>query len=71
LPGSTRKAWTLRSRADQLDAEHKAASDKARTAGEEVARLTERVAGLTKQNEEQAKQITSIEAQRESGRERG
>ena len=56
----------LRSRADQLDAEHKAASDKARTAGEEVARLTERVAGLTKQNEEHAKQITLTESQRET-----
>ena len=47
----------LRSRADQLDAERKAAAGEARTAGEEVARLTERVAGLTKQTEEQAKQI--------------
>ena len=56
----------LRSRADQLDAEHKAASDKARTAGEEVARLTERVAGLTKQSEEQARQLTLIESQRET-----
>jgi DNA recombination protein RmuC len=56
----------LRSRADQLDAEHKAASDKARTAGEEVARLTERVAGLTKQTEEQTKQTTTLEVQRET-----
>jgi DNA recombination protein RmuC len=56
----------LRSRADQLDAERKAAAGEVRTAGEEVARLTERVAGLTKQNEEQAKQITLIEAQRET-----
>ncbi|MGD0469218.1 MAG: DNA recombination protein RmuC [Terriglobales bacterium] len=56
----------VRSRGDQLDAERKAATDEVRTAGEEVARLTERVAGLTKQNEEQAKQITLIEAQRET-----
>jgi DNA recombination protein RmuC len=56
----------LRSRADQLDAERKAAAGEARTAGEGVARLTERVAGLTKQNEEQTKQITSIESQRET-----
>ena len=34
----------LRSRADQLDADYKAASGEARKAGEEVARLTERVA---------------------------
>ena len=56
----------LRSRADQLDAERKAAAGEARTAGEEVARLTERVAGLTKQDEEQAKQITLIESQRDA-----
>ena len=56
----------LRSRADQLDAERRAAAGEARTAGEEVARLTERVAGLTKQNEEQAKQIALIESQRET-----
>ena len=56
----------LRSRADQLDAERKSAAGELRTAGEEVARLTERVAGLTKQNEEQAKQITLIESQRET-----
>jgi DNA recombination protein RmuC len=56
----------LRSRADQLDVEHKAASDKARTAGEEVARLTERVAGLTKQTEEQTNQTTALQVQREA-----
>ena len=56
----------LRCRADQLDAERKAAAGEARTAGEEVARLTERVAGLTKQNEELARQITLIESQRET-----
>ncbi|MFZ0737956.1 MAG: DNA recombination protein RmuC [Candidatus Acidiferrales bacterium] len=56
----------LRSRTDQLDAEHKAAASEARTAREEVARLTERVAGLTKQTEEQTKQITTLEVQREA-----
>ena len=56
----------LRSRADQLDAERRDAAGEARTAGEEVARLTERVAGLAKQNEEQAKQITWIASQRET-----
>jgi DNA recombination protein RmuC len=60
------EAITLRSRADQLDAEHKAASDKARMAGEEVARLAERVASLTKQTEEQTKQTTALEVQREA-----
>ena len=54
----------LRSRADQLDAERKAAAGEARMAGEEVARLTERVAGLTKQTEEQTKQTTTLEIQR-------
>ncbi|HEV2177537.1 MAG TPA: DNA recombination protein RmuC [Terriglobia bacterium] len=56
---------TLRSRADQLDAEHKAAAGEARTAGEEVARLSERVVGLTTQIEEQAKQNAALEAQRD------
>jgi len=56
----------LRSKADQLDAVRKAAADEVRTAGEEVARLTERVAGLKKQSEEQVKQITLIESQREA-----
>jgi DNA recombination protein RmuC len=55
----------LRSRTDQLDAEHKAADGEARRAGEEVARLTERVAGLTKHIEEQAKQNTTLETQRD------
>jgi DNA recombination protein RmuC len=59
------EAIALRSRADLLDIEHKAAFDKAKTAGEEVARLTERVAGLTKQNEEHAKQIRLTESQRD------
>src|SRR5579859_1389657 len=56
----------LRSRAEQLDAERKAAADEVRTAGHEVARLTERVAGLTKQTEEQTKQTTTLEVQREA-----
>jgi DNA recombination protein RmuC len=56
---------TLRSRAEQLDAEHKAAADAAQKAGEEVARLTERVAGLTKQIDEQEKQNSALEVQRD------
>jgi DNA recombination protein RmuC len=62
----TQEGIALRSRADQLDAERNAAAGEVRTAGEEAARLTERVAGLTKQNEEQAKQITLIDSQRET-----
>jgi DNA recombination protein RmuC len=62
----TQEGIALRSRADQLDAERKAAAGEVRTAGEEAARLTERVAGLAKQNEEQAKQITLIDSQRET-----
>jgi DNA recombination protein RmuC len=56
----------LRSRADQLDIERKGAIGEARTAGEEVARLTERVAGLTKQYEVQAKQTSLLQSQRET-----
>ena len=56
----------LRSRADQLDADHKAAADRARMAGEEVARLTERVAGLTKQADDQTNQATTLRSQREA-----
>jgi outer membrane murein-binding lipoprotein Lpp len=39
---------TLRGQARQLESESKAASQKARTAGEESARLSERVVGITK-----------------------
>ncbi len=56
----------LRSEAGQLESERKAASDTARTSGEEVARLTERVAGLIKQTEEQSKQNSALEIQREA-----
>jgi DNA recombination protein RmuC len=56
----------LRSRADQLDAERRAAAGDARAAGEEVARLTERVAGHTKHIEEQARQNSVLETQRDA-----
>jgi len=56
---------TLRTRAEQLDAQHQVALGEARRAGEEVARLVERVSGLTKQIEEQARQISSLERQRD------
>lgn len=56
---------SLRSRAEQLDAERKAAAAGSQKAGEEVARLTERVAGLTKQIDEQEKQNSALEVQRD------
>ncbi|HUZ91700.1 MAG TPA: DNA recombination protein RmuC [Methylocella sp.] len=55
----------LRSRAAQLDAEYKAASDEGKRSGEEVARLTERVGGLTKQVEDLTKQHGVLEGQRD------
>jgi hypothetical protein len=60
------EAIALRSKADQLDAERKAAAGEARTAAEEVARLTERAAGLAKQVEDQAKQNVAVDLQRDS-----
>ena len=60
------EAIALRSTADQLDAERKAAAGEARKAAEDVARLTERAAGLTKQVEEQARQNTAVELQRDA-----
>jgi chromosome segregation ATPase len=56
---------TLRSRTDQLDAEHKAADGEAKRAGEEVARLTERVASLTKRIEEHLKTNSALEIERD------
>jgi DNA recombination protein RmuC len=61
-----RECSTLRSRAEQLDALHNAAAAEARTAGEDVARLVERVSGLTKQIEEQATQIGTLKSQRDA-----
>jgi DNA recombination protein RmuC len=55
----------LGARADQLDADHKAASEEARRAGQEVARLTERVAGIAQQCEEQIKRGNAAEEQRD------
>jgi DNA recombination protein RmuC len=56
---------TLRNQVGQLESERKTATDKARMAGEDVARLTERVAGLTKQTDEQTKQTATLEVQRD------
>lgn len=55
----------LRDRADQLDAERKVAATEAKSAGEEVARLSERTTGFAKQIEEQAKQNSALETQRD------
>lgn len=60
------EAIALRSTADQLDAERKAAAGEARKAAEDVARLTERAAGLTEQVEEQARRNTAMELQRDA-----
>ena len=54
----------LHSRADRLEAEHKAAIDERQAAREETARLSERVIGLTRQAEEQAEHCRSLEAHR-------
>jgi DNA recombination protein RmuC len=56
---------SLRSRTEQLDAEHKVADGEAKRSGEEGARLAERVAGLTKQIEEQVQQNNSIQIRRD------
>jgi DNA recombination protein RmuC len=55
----------LRARADQLDADHKVASEEAKRAGQEVARLTERVTGATQQHDEQVKRASAAEGQRD------
>jgi DNA recombination protein RmuC len=57
---------TLRTQAGQLDSQHKAVSEQARVAREDVARLTERVAGFTKLTEDQAKQCAALDAQRQA-----
>jgi DNA recombination protein RmuC len=56
----------LRSRVSQLDVEHKSITAEAKRAGEEAARLSERVAGCAKQIEEQAKQIGILDRQQDS-----
>jgi DNA recombination protein RmuC len=55
---------TLRARVDGLDTSSANAAEQARVAGEEVARLTERAAGLIRQVEEQGNLIREIEQQR-------
>jgi DNA recombination protein RmuC len=67
----SQESIALRGRSDQLDAERKFAVDEVKTAGQEVARLTERVAGLTKQAEEQTKHATLLENQRKASADEG
>src|ERR1035437_5308758 len=55
----------LQTKSDQLSADYTAAAAEAKRGGEDVARLTERVAGLTKQIEEQAKQNSALQTQRD------
>jgi DNA recombination protein RmuC len=54
----------LRSRVGQLDLDSKAFAAEAKKAGEEAARLSERVASLTKQTGDQTEQISALEVQR-------
>ncbi|HXN65074.1 MAG TPA: DNA recombination protein RmuC [Candidatus Acidoferrales bacterium] len=56
---------TLRTRVTELDTEHKSAGAEAKSAREEATRLNERVIGLTRQLEDQAKQTAVLETQRE------
>jgi DNA recombination protein RmuC len=49
-----------------LELQREAAASEAKTAGAEVARLTERVASLSKQAGEQTRQITALEIQRDT-----
>jgi DNA recombination protein RmuC len=56
----------LRTRADQLTSECRAAADQAKIAGEEVARLTERASSLATQLQEQTSQTSTLQTQRDS-----
>src|SRR5260370_41317174 len=55
----------LRARAEQLELQQKTASDEAKKAGEEIARLTERVEGFAKQRGEQTKSARVLQLQRD------
>ncbi len=55
----------LRARAEQLELQQKTASDEAKKAGEEIARLTERVEGFAKQSGEQTKSASVLQLQRD------
>jgi DNA recombination protein RmuC len=59
----TEESRALRSRADQLDAEHKAATLEAKAAAAEVARLTEREKALSERIAAQASQLADMQKQ--------
>ena len=59
----TEECRALRSRANQLEAEHKAAASEAKTAAAEVARLTERESGLSEKIATQATQLADMQKQ--------
>ena len=59
----TEEARALRSRADRLEAEHRAAASEAKVAAAEVARLTERESTLTDRITAQAAQLADMQKQ--------
>jgi DNA recombination protein RmuC len=59
----TEEGRALRSRADQLEAEHRAAASEAKVAAAEVARLTERESALNDRIADQAVQLADMQKQ--------
>jgi DNA recombination protein RmuC len=59
----TEECRALRTRANQLEAEHKAAASEAKTAAAEVARLTERESALSEKIATQATQLADMQKQ--------
>jgi DNA recombination protein RmuC len=59
----TEEGRALRSRADQLEAEHRAAASEAKVAAAEVARLTERESALNDRIADQAGQLADMQKQ--------
>ena len=59
----TEESRALRGRADQLEAEHKAAATEAKAAAAEVARLTEREKALSERIADQAAQLADMQKQ--------
>jgi DNA recombination protein RmuC len=55
---------SLRTRADQLNTQCTAAAEQARMSGEEVARLSERIASLTRQVNEQSGLLQKVESEK-------
>jgi DNA recombination protein RmuC len=61
----THECTILRNNALQLNADYKSATAEAKSAGEDIARLSERVAGLLRQIEDQTKAINELQNQRD------